>query len=200
MHLLQIKDSINYPHGSSLDEDWVGKNCCKWNRIKCNPSSSRELEALNLKENQIGGWVVTQAFSKMQSLRHINLDYNNLSTSIDSLREELLLWGNHLGFYSRALTVVSRMQSSKILSLGSNNLSANIDSLEGICKLTALRSLDLAFNGLKDNGVPQCGGNLSLLEGLYLWRNELIRFIQQLNRFLWIEFYEDSRSWLQQHQ
>eukprot|EP00268_Persea_americana_P003478 TRINITY_DN11053_c0_g1_i2.p1 TRINITY_DN11053_c0_g1~~TRINITY_DN11053_c0_g1_i2.p1 ORF type:complete len:793 (-),score=87.60 TRINITY_DN11053_c0_g1_i2:154-2532(-) len=79
--------------------------------------------------------------------------------------------------------VVSRMQSLQILSLGSNNLSANIDSLEGICKLTALRSLDLAFNGLNDNGIPKCVGNLSLLEGLYLWRNELTDSFSSLTGF-----------------
>ncbi|RWR74159.1 putative LRR receptor-like serine/threonine-protein kinase isoform X8 [Cinnamomum micranthum f. kanehirae] len=156
-HLLQIKDSINYPHGSSLDKDWVGKNCCKWSRIRCNPSSFRvtsinlkllreerlgiwhpnaslfapfkELEALTLKENQIGGWVVPQAFSKMQSLRHINLDHNNLSTSIDSLRD--------------------------------------------LCELKNLRSLYLRNNNLDGRAFSLCLSNLSMLEKLLLWGNNL---------------------------
>ncbi|XXG72904.1 hypothetical protein AAC387_Pa07g1898 [Persea americana] len=86
--LLQIKDSINYPYDSSLDEDWVGKNCCKWYGVECNSLSSRvisidlssrreeglglwypnaslfaafkELEELGLGENHIGGWVAPQ--------------------------------------------------------------------------------------------------------------------------------------------
>ena len=89
--LLQIKDSINYPGGSSLDKVWVGKNYCKWDRVECNPSSSKvilinlylireerlrlwypntslfaafkELEGLSLLGNHIGGWVMPQGKS-----------------------------------------------------------------------------------------------------------------------------------------
>lgn len=96
IHLLQIKDSINYPQRSFLDSYWIGKNCCQWKRIKCNPSSSRvvflhlaflrdqrlrlwypnaslftpfkELEHLSFYGNQIGGWVMPQGKSPLYKL------------------------------------------------------------------------------------------------------------------------------------
>ncbi|KAJ8645602.1 hypothetical protein MRB53_007350 [Persea americana] len=229
--LLQIKDSINYPGGSSLDEDWVGKNCCQWLGVDCNPSSSRvisihlysvreerlglwypntsifaafkELKGLYLWGNHIGGWVMPQAFSEMQSLRVLDLSSNNLSAGIDSLQgicelttlrvlklgsnrlndhsipkclgnlsllEELYLWYNELQSY---LTTFSEMQSLRELYLFSNHLSAGIDSLRGICELTTLRVLNLGRNGLNDQTIPKCLGNLSLLEELHLLDNEL---------------------------
>ena len=100
-HLLQIKDSINYPHGYSLDEYWVGKNCCNWVGIQCNSSSSRvisidlssirderlglwypnaslfaafkELENLDLWRNHIGGWVAPQGKSNSPSRLHFKM-------------------------------------------------------------------------------------------------------------------------------
>ncbi|XXG50664.1 hypothetical protein AAC387_Pa02g4626 [Persea americana] len=156
-HLLQIKDSINYPHGSSVDKDWVGKNCCNWFGIECNSSSSRvisiylssirderlglwypnaslfaafkELEELVLEENHIGGWVAPQAFSEMQSLRTLDIGYNNLFASIDSVR--------------------------------------------GLCGLSTLKSLDLRDNHFDDSSLPICMGNFSLLESLCLSENNL---------------------------
>ncbi|RWR73561.1 leucine-rich repeat receptor protein kinase EMS1-like protein [Cinnamomum micranthum f. kanehirae] len=157
VHLLQIKDYINYPHGSSLDEDWVGKNCCNWSQIECNSSSSRvvliylswirderlglwypnaslfaafkELEELDLKENHIGGWVAPQAFSEMQSLRKLDLSNNNLSAGIDSLR--------------------------------------------GLCELKNLQALNLDGNNLDGRALPPCLSNLSKLEELSLLSNDL---------------------------
>ncbi|KAJ8635687.1 hypothetical protein MRB53_009954 [Persea americana] len=155
-HLLQIKDSINYPHGSSLDEDWVGKNCWEWPRIECNSSSSRmisidlfsirgevgvwypnaslfaafkELEELVLSEDHIDGWVAPQAFSEMQSLRK--------------------------------------------LYLLSNNLFASIDSLQGLCEFRNLQCLGLSGSNLDGRVLPPCLSNLSKLEELSLSDNDL---------------------------
>ncbi|RWR73555.1 receptor-like protein 12 [Cinnamomum micranthum f. kanehirae] len=157
-HLLQIVDSINYPHGSSLFEDWIGKEyCCNWFGIECDSSSSRvisidlsfirderfglwypnaslfaafkELEILDLRRNHIGGWVAPQAFSEMQSLR------------------ELYLWNN--------------------------SLSASIDSLRGLCELKNLRLLYLDSNNLDGRALPLCLSNLSMLEDLSLSGNDL---------------------------
>ncbi|RWR73563.1 putative LRR receptor-like serine/threonine-protein kinase [Cinnamomum micranthum f. kanehirae] len=156
-HLLQIVDSIHYPHGSSLFEDWIGKDCCNWFGIECNSSSSRvisidlsvitdervglwypnaslfaafkELEKLDLRGNHIGGWVAPQAFSEMQSLR------------------ELYLWNN--------------------------SLSASIDSLRGLCELKNLQLLYLDGNNLVGRALPPCLSNLSMLEDLSLSSNDL---------------------------
>eukprot|EP00268_Persea_americana_P019437 TRINITY_DN1995_c0_g1_i8.p1 TRINITY_DN1995_c0_g1~~TRINITY_DN1995_c0_g1_i8.p1 ORF type:complete len:1007 (-),score=91.81 TRINITY_DN1995_c0_g1_i8:524-3544(-) len=231
-HLLQIKDSINYPHGSSLDEAWVEKDCCNWDGIECNssrvisislfskreerlgvwyPNASlfvpfKELEQLYLGGNQIGGWVTPQAFSKMQSLRNLYLGRNNLSAGINSLRglcelknlqvlslednnldgrvlppclsnlsmlEELSLSDNDLGPYSSALTALSGMRSLKLLDLSSNNLSGGTDSLRGLCELKNLQDLHLEKNNLDGRALPPCLSNLSMLKNLRLSGNDL---------------------------
>ncbi|RWR73543.1 putative leucine-rich repeat receptor-like protein kinase isoform X2 [Cinnamomum micranthum f. kanehirae] len=221
-HLLQIKDSINYPHGSFLDEDWVSKNCCNWYGVKCNSSSSRvisidlssireerselwypnaslreerselwypnaslfaafkELEELDLEENHIGGWVAPQAFSKIQSLRELNLFGNNLFASIDSLRglcelknlRNLYLGENNLD--GRALPpCLSNLSMLETLSLWWNDLGSYSSSLTGLCELKNLRALFLDSNNLDGRALPPCLSKLSKLETLSLQSNDL---------------------------
>eukprot|EP00268_Persea_americana_P066580 TRINITY_DN9081_c0_g4_i1.p1 TRINITY_DN9081_c0_g4~~TRINITY_DN9081_c0_g4_i1.p1 ORF type:complete len:134 (-),score=7.02 TRINITY_DN9081_c0_g4_i1:338-739(-) len=81
-HLLQIKDSINYPYVSSLDEDWVGKNCCNWSGIQCNSSSFRviSIDLSYIREERLGLWYPNAfLFAAFKEL------------------EELILWRNHIG-------------------------------------------------------------------------------------------------------
>ncbi|XXG49185.1 hypothetical protein AAC387_Pa02g3436 [Persea americana] len=209
--LLQIKDSINYPGGSSLNEDWVGKSCCQWHGVDCNPSSSRvisisldyireerlglwypntslftafkELEKLILRGNHIGGWVMPRAFSLKRSLRELYLTANNLS-GIDSLRGLCKLknlrvlglgWNNLDGrALSPCLRNLSKLES---LWLQGIDLGSYSSSLTGICELTTLRFLNLRGSRLNDHSIPKCLGNLSLLEELYLYDNELKSYL-----------------------
>ncbi|RWR73548.1 LRR receptor-like serine/threonine-protein kinase GSO1 isoform X3 [Cinnamomum micranthum f. kanehirae] len=207
-HLLQIVDSINYPHGSSLYEDWIGKDCCNWFGIECNSSSSRvisidlsfirderfglwypnaslfaafkELEILDLRRNHIGGWVAPQAFSEMQSLRKLYLWNNNLSASIDSLRGlcELknlrLLYLDRNNLDGRALPpCLSNLSMLEDLSLSDNDLGSYSSALTGLCKLKNLRYLDLGRSNLNGRALPPCLSNLSTLETLLLYDNDL---------------------------
>ncbi|RWR74158.1 putative leucine-rich repeat receptor-like protein kinase isoform X2 [Cinnamomum micranthum f. kanehirae] len=172
--LLQIKDSISYPGGSSLDEYWVGKNCCQWYRVDCNPSSSRviSIKLGSIREERLGLWYPnTSLFAAFKEL------------------EKLYLWGNHIGGWVMP-QAFSEMQSLRELHLSSNNLSVSIDSLRCICELTTLRVLNLDMNRLNDHTIPKCLGNLSLLEELSLSGNELkgnlpglceLRNIRELN-------------------
>ena len=84
--LLHLKDSLNYPNGTSLPS-WMeaDAHCCSWERIECNSSTGRvtrlyldsvrieelgdwylnaslflpfhQLNALSLADNRIAGWV-----------------------------------------------------------------------------------------------------------------------------------------------
>ncbi|RWR74151.1 putative LRR receptor-like serine/threonine-protein kinase isoform X5 [Cinnamomum micranthum f. kanehirae] len=155
--LLQIKDSINYPGGSSLGEYWVGKNCCQWYGVDCNPSSFRviSIDLYDVREEGLGLWYPnTSLFAPFKELK------------------ELDLGGNHIGGWVMP-QAFSGMRSLRKLYLFSNNLSASIDSLRGICELTTLRVLYLDENRLNDHSIPKCFGNLSLLEELSLSGNEL---------------------------
>ncbi|XP_077245906.1 receptor-like protein 9b isoform X2 [Tasmannia lanceolata] len=160
--LLQLKDSINdYPNNAthSVFQDWVGEDCCQWERgrISCSNSSSRvigidlfgardpslgvwypnatlfaqfkELESLYLTSNQIGGWVMPEGFIQMKNLEMLDLSRNMLH------------------------------QSSQ--------------SLSGLCSLKRLKQLYLWDNQLDDRSLPSCLGNLSSLEDLDLSYNNL---------------------------
>ncbi|RWR73556.1 putative LRR receptor-like serine/threonine-protein kinase [Cinnamomum micranthum f. kanehirae] len=182
VHLLQIKDSINYSHGSYLDEDWVGKNCCNWSGIQCNSSSSRviaiylseireerlglwypnaslfaafkELEELDLEKNHIGGWVAPQGLCELKNLRFLHLGRNNLN--------------------GRAIPpCLSNLSKLEELSLSSNDLGSYSSALTGLCGLTVLKSLYLSDNHFDDSSLPMCMENFSLLENLDLSRNNL---------------------------
>ncbi|KAJ8645645.1 hypothetical protein MRB53_007393 [Persea americana] len=157
-HLLQIKDSINYPHGSSLDEYWVGKNCCNWFWIECNSSSSR---------------VISISLHWIRSDERLGLWYPNASlfAAFKEL-EELDLIGNHIGGWV-APQAFSEMQSLRNLYLWENNLSASSDSVRGLCDLKNLRGLYLDENNLDGITLSPCLSNLSMLENLSLSGNDL---------------------------
>ncbi|RWR74161.1 putative leucine-rich repeat receptor-like protein kinase isoform X2 [Cinnamomum micranthum f. kanehirae] len=181
--LLQIKDSINYPGGSSLDKDWVGKNCCQWHGVECKPSSSRvisinlnltrderlelwypntslfaafkELEKLDLARNQIGGWVMPQGLCELKNLRYLRLAFNDLD-------------GRELPPCSTNLTLLEE------LSLSGNDLGSYSSALTGLCGLRNIRNLNLCSTNLDERAFPLlCLSNLSKLETLSLQDNDL---------------------------
>ncbi|XP_077215651.1 receptor-like protein 9a [Tasmannia lanceolata] len=130
--LLQLKDSINKHSNATyyVLEDWVGEDCCQWPAIICFSSSSRvieiflnsardsslgvwypnatlfaqfkELESLDLSDNQIGGWVVLEGLCGLKNLLSLNLGDNKfealppcLLSNLSAL-EVLFLYGNYL--------------------------------------------------------------------------------------------------------
>jgi hypothetical protein len=57
--LLHLKDSLNYPNGTSLPSWRIAHaNCCDWERIWCNSSTGRvtELDLGRARNEELGDW------------------------------------------------------------------------------------------------------------------------------------------------
>ncbi|XP_077243208.1 cuscuta receptor 1-like [Tasmannia lanceolata] len=183
--LLQLKDSINdYPNNATYPvlEDWVGEDCCQWERVSCSTSSSRvigiglfnarnpslgvwypnailfaqfkELESLVLNLNQIGRWVMPEGLCRLKRLKQLEISDNQLD--------------------DRSLpSCLGNLSSLEGLYLSNNNLRNPIGMSTGLCSLKRLKTLDLRVNQLDDRSLPSCLGNLSSLEEIYLSDNNL---------------------------
>uniref|UniRef100_A0A2K1R6A5 Leucine-rich repeat-containing N-terminal plant-type domain-containing protein n=1 Tax=Populus trichocarpa TaxID=3694 RepID=A0A2K1R6A5_POPTR len=190
--LLHLKDSLNYPNGTSLPSWRIAHaHCCSWERIRCNSSTGRvtmlylegvrneelgdwylnaslflpfqQLNVLYLWNNRIAGWVENKGGSELQKLSNL---------------ESLYLEDN--SFNNSILSFVEGLPSLKSLYLSYNRLEGLIDlkeslsSLEtlGLCDLNHLQELDMSDNDL--SGVlPSCLPNLTSLQQLSLSYNHL---------------------------
>ncbi|RWR74188.1 LRR receptor-like serine/threonine-protein kinase GSO1 [Cinnamomum micranthum f. kanehirae] len=187
-HLLQIKDSINYRHGYSLDEDWVGKNCCNWSGIECNSSSSRVISIhlslfpySSIREERLGLWCPNVSlFAAFKELEELDLSGNHIGgwvapqafSEMQSLRT-LGLYHNNLSASIDSLRGLCELKNLRYLDLGGNNLGSYPSALTGLCELENLRVLYLDGNNLDGRALPPCLSNLSKLETLGLSINDL---------------------------
>ncbi|XP_077245890.1 uncharacterized protein LOC143885549 [Tasmannia lanceolata] len=159
--LLQLKDSINdYPNNAthSVFQDWVGEDCCQWERgrISCSSSSSRVIR-INLnfeRDPSFGVWYPNATlFAQFKELKSLYLRFNQIGG-----------WVMPEGFI--------QMKNLEGLSLGGNMLNQSSQSLSGLCGLKNLQYLDLSRNNLE--ALPPCLlSNLSALERLFLYWNNL---------------------------
>ncbi|XP_077233102.1 uncharacterized protein LOC143875440 isoform X5 [Tasmannia lanceolata] len=176
-----INDYRNNATYSGL-KDWVGEDCCQWWQITCSDSSSRvieidleferdrsfgvwypnatlfaqfkELESLDLSENQIGGWVMPKGLCSLKRLKTLDLRFNQ--------------------FDNRSLpSCLGNLSSLEELYLSDNNLRNSCGMSTGFCSLKRLKTLCLDNNQLDDRSLPSCLGNLSSLEHLSLSNNNL---------------------------
>ncbi|KAJ6950968.1 receptor-like protein 9b [Populus alba x Populus x berolinensis] len=231
--LLHLKDSLNYPNGTSLPS-WrrAHPNCCEWDRerIFCNSSTGRvtdlylgsvrnqelgdwylnaslflpfqQLNALDLGNNSIAGWVQNKVFLDLKNLEYLDLSYNTLNniifqtirtmTSLKTLKLEDCSLNDQIpttqGFLNlknleyldlssntldnNILQSIGTMTSLKTLILASCKLDGQIPIAQGLCDLNHLQVLDMIDNDL--NGfLPPCLANLTSLQGLYLSSNNL---------------------------
>uniref|UniRef100_A0A6N2KHP6 Uncharacterized protein n=1 Tax=Salix viminalis TaxID=40686 RepID=A0A6N2KHP6_SALVM len=148
--LLQLKDSLNYPNGTSLPSWRKGDaRCCDWGGVFCNSSTGRviELDLWGVRNGQLGDWYLNASlFLPFQEL--ISLD----------------LWENHIAGWVENKGVSQPFKMSKLeeLYLGYNRLDNSILSyLDG---LSSLKTLDISYNrleGLID--LKECPSNLETL-------------------------------------
>ncbi|CAI9116117.1 OLC1v1017186C1 [Oldenlandia corymbosa var. corymbosa] len=187
--LLQLRDSLNYPNGTALVQEWVGDQYCDWEGVFCASNSDGGVRVLNL-----------DLTSKRQKGLGIWYPNASLISRFENL-ESLYLSGNYIGSWVMP-EALCKLSNLKLLDLSSNPLQAdivpdfktcNLSSLEelqisnifltgrppipvlrSLCGLKNLRSLDLSYNGINDGQLPPClPSNLTLLESLDLSQNNL---------------------------
>ncbi|KAG5226261.1 receptor protein [Salix suchowensis] len=159
--LLQLKDSLNYPNGTSLPSWRKGDaRCCDWEIIRCNSSTGRVtgLYLSYVRNGELGDWYLNASlFLPFQELDWLDLMDNQIAG-----------WVENKGVYQPF-----KMSKLEYLDLSYNRLNNSILSyLDG---LSSLKTLDISYNrleGLID--LKECPSNL---EVLYLSGNNITKVV-----------------------
>ncbi|KAB5514828.1 hypothetical protein DKX38_028734 [Salix brachista] len=130
--LLQLKDSLNYPNGTSLPSWRKGDACCcDWESVRCNSSTGRvtKLQLYAVRNGELGDWFLNASlFLPFQELNYLDLSDNQIAGWVEN---KGLCDLNHL----------------RVLYINSNDLSGFLPPCQA--NLTSLRELDLSSNHLK---------------------------------------------------
>ena len=81
--LLHLKDSLNYPNGTSLPS-WrrAHPNCCEWESMFCNNSTGRVTELFlgSVRNQELGDWYLNASlFLPFQQLNALYLENNSIA-------------------------------------------------------------------------------------------------------------------------
>ncbi|WJZ95266.1 hypothetical protein VitviT2T_014049 [Vitis vinifera] len=214
MGLLEFKAflKLNDEHADFLLPSWVDNNiseCCKWERVICNPTTGRvkklSLNAIMQQQNfvefdwsyyeNVKFWLLNVSlFLPFEELHHLNLSTNSFDGFIEnegfkrlsSLKklEILDISGNE--FNKSALKSLGTITSLKTLVLSSMGLNGSFP-IQELVSLRNLVVLDLSYNHLESFQAVQDSKSLSIfkkLETLNLNQNMFKNTsLQQLNIF-----------------
>uniref|UniRef100_A0A3N7G9Q7 Leucine-rich repeat-containing N-terminal plant-type domain-containing protein n=1 Tax=Populus trichocarpa TaxID=3694 RepID=A0A3N7G9Q7_POPTR len=171
--LLHLKDALNHPNGTSLPSWRKGDaDCCSWELIECNSSSTGRVTMLNLgsvRNQELGDWYLNASlFLPFQQLNTLSLSDNRIAVLVEkkgsyeqqrlSNLEHLDLGLNH--FDNSILSFLEGFSSLKSLYLGYNKLEGLIDLKES---LSNLEDLDLSGNNINKLVASRGLSNLSAL-------------------------------------
>jgi len=88
--LLHLKDSLNYPNGTSLPSWRIAHaNCCDWDweSIRCNSSTGRvtELHLDGVRNEEVGDWYLNASlFLPFQQLNYLSLWKNRIAGWVEN--------------------------------------------------------------------------------------------------------------------
>ena len=86
--LLHLKDSLNYPNGTSLPSWRIAHaNCCEWERIWCNSSTGRVtlLDLWSVRNRELGDWYLNASlFLPFQQLNRLYLMDNSIAGWVEN--------------------------------------------------------------------------------------------------------------------
>ncbi|KAB5514753.1 hypothetical protein DKX38_028659 [Salix brachista] len=149
--LLQLKDSLNYPNGTSLPSWTKGDaHCCYWESVECSYTGRvTELYLGGVRNGELRDWYLNASlFLPFQELITLYLADNQMAG-----------WVENKGVYQPF-----KMNKLEHLDLGYNRLNNSI--LSYLDWFSSLKTLDISYNrleGLID--LKECPSNL---EALYL--------------------------------
>ncbi|KAB5514761.1 hypothetical protein DKX38_028667 [Salix brachista] len=169
--LLNLKDSLNYPNGTSLPSWRKGDaRCCDWERITCNSSTGR-VTVLNLvvvRNGELGDWYLNASlFLPFQEL------------------VDLFLWGNQIAGWVENKGVSQPFKMSKLehLDLGYNRLDNSILSyMDGLSSLKLLYVNHNRLEGLIDLKGPTTLSTL-ILSNITAYGSSFQTLLQSLGAF-----------------
>jgi len=86
--LLHLKDSLNYPNGTSLPS-WrkADAHCCFWESIRCNSSTGRVTALLlwSVRNQELGDWYLNASlFLPFQQLNTLYLWNNSIAGLVEN--------------------------------------------------------------------------------------------------------------------
>ncbi|KAJ6857688.1 receptor-like protein 15 isoform X3 [Populus alba x Populus x berolinensis] len=194
--LLHLKDSLNYPDGTSLPSWRIAHaNCCSWERITCNRSTGRvtELDLDSVRNQELGDWYFNASlFLPFQQLNTLILMGNSIAGWVEKkggyelhkLSNLEILDLAYNSFDNNILSFVEGLPSLKSLYLDYNRLEGLIDLKESLTSLEELRLGDNNINKL----VASRGGyelqklsNLEILDlGYNSFDNTILTFVEGL--------------------
>ncbi|KAJ9128825.1 hypothetical protein P3X46_034435 [Hevea brasiliensis] len=172
-----VSDGADADHLLSSWVDDSMSDCCKWERVTCNSTTSHMIELFlnNTRQHDIDSeslfdgeniWFIKLSmFQQLKELRNLNLSYNEIGGFIDydegferlsELKKLETLDLSYNWFNNSILSSLGALTSLKSLILSWNNMRGSFPSKE-LNNLKNLEILDISYNGFN--------GSLSL-EGL----------------------------------
>ncbi|KAB5514262.1 hypothetical protein DKX38_028168 [Salix brachista] len=175
--LLQLKDSLNYPTGTSLPSWRKGDvRCCDWELVECSSSTGR-VTGLNLgrkRNGDLGDWYLNASlFLPFQELITLYLWDNQIAGWVENkgLTNVSTLYLNNITAYGSSfqtlLQSLGAFPNLTKLDLGNNNLRGKISG-DGFLNLKNLELLDLSYNTLNNINIFQTIGTMTSLKSLNL--------------------------------
>ncbi|PHT50837.1 hypothetical protein CQW23_10584 [Capsicum baccatum] len=185
--LLELRDSLNYPNGSALINEWVEENYCAWAGIFCVRDLNNDARVLDIiltskRELGLGIWYPDATLlTRLTHLRSLYVSGNAIGNwimpeALCKLRDlkELDLSFNPLNGGALPHFQVCSLASLEQLHLSGVYPSFPLPLLRALCGLKDIRKLDLSNNNLTDDSMPHClFDDLSYLESLDLSGNNL---------------------------
>ncbi|KAF2283062.1 hypothetical protein GH714_043721 [Hevea brasiliensis] len=184
---LVVSDGADADHLLSYWVDDSMSDCCKWERVTCNSTTSHVIELFlnNTRQHDIDSklfddyeniWFIKLSlFQQLKELRNLNLSYNAIGGFIDydegferlsELKKLETLDLRHNYFNDSILSSLGALTSLKSLILKSNSMEGSFPS-KGFQKL---EELDISYNWF-NNSILSSLGALTSLKSLILRRN-----------------------------
>ncbi|KAB5514864.1 hypothetical protein DKX38_028770 [Salix brachista] len=175
--LLQLKDSLNYPNGTSLPSWRKGDaRCCDWELVWCNSSTGRVtgLYLWRARNGELGDWYMNASlFLPLQELIALDLWDNQIAGWVENKGPTNLstLYLNNITAYGssfqKLLQPLGAFPNLKKLDLGNNDLRGRILG-DGFLNLKNLELLDLSYNTLNSSNIFQTIETMTSLKTLML--------------------------------
>ncbi|KAG5226230.1 LRR receptor serine/threonine-protein kinase [Salix suchowensis] len=170
--LLQLKDSLNYPNGTSLPFWRKGDaRCCDWERIACNSSTGRvnRLYLYGVRNGELGDWYLNASlFLPFQELIFLSLSGNQIAGWVENKGPTTLstLYLYNITAYESSfqtlLQSLGAFPNLTTLGLGYNDLRGRVSGDDNSLEELVLDGCSLDENSLQSLGALPSLKNLSL--------------------------------------